>query len=100
VKLGSPDSIRDRLLVSAKSYKNTIEYLRFFIGIKAALLDRTDANSVNDFNDTLRKLTELESPGAKKTKMKTPDDVRNIMKDFDQSFKKIKDKLKNFKRAD
>jgi hypothetical protein len=99
VRLGRPESIRDRLLITAKHNKESIEHLRFILLIKAALLDKTDASSVNDFNDTIKKLSELENPGEKR-KQKTPEDVKNIIQDFTEHFKLKKEKLKNFKRAD
>ena len=74
--------------------------MRFVVLLKALLLDKTNQQSVNEFNDTLQRLIELQTPGTKKT-TKTPEDVKKIMQDFTIKFPKLKEKkLKNFKKAD
>ena len=88
------------MLISAKSRRENIDYMRWVVLLKAFLLDRTDQKSVNEFNDTVQRLMELQTPGTKK-KIKTPEDVKKIMQDFKVAFPKFREKkLKNFKKAD
>lgn len=74
--------------------------MRYTVLLKAILLDKSNQQSVNDFNDAMQRLVDLQTPGVKKS-IKTPEDVKKIMQDFTIKFPKLKEKkLKNFKKAD
>jgi hypothetical protein len=73
--------------------------MRFVVLLKALTVDKSNQQSVNEYNDAIQLLKELQSPGTKK-KIKTPEDVTKIMQDFKLNFPKIKaQKLKNFNKA-
>jgi len=87
-------------LLYAKIRNENIEYLRYIVLLKALLLDRTKANSVTEFNETVDQLMSLEQLKPKK-KRRTAEEAQDLIKDFEKQFPKIKEqKLKNFKRAD
>jgi predicted DNA-binding protein len=67
--------------------------------IKAAIMDSTNIQHVTDFNQAVDALQELLS--GKKKKKKTPEDVKSIMKDFQENYlkKNLTVKLKNFERT-
>lgn len=97
--IDTPITLRDRLIISAKYRRDKIEYLRFAAIIKALILDKTNAQQVNEFNELMQKLSEAQS-NKPPVKAKTIDDVRNLMKDFDTKFPQLKvKKVKNFKKA-
>ena len=66
--------------------------------MKAMLLDKTSAQQISDFNQSIQALQDLES--GTKRKKKTPEDVKHIMQDFQKNYLKPRmQKLKNFERA-
>ena len=77
--------------------RDTTEAIRFMVLLKAILLDQSNPTQVSDFNQAVQTLQDLQT--GTKRKQKTPEDVNNIMRDFQKNYLKPRmTKLKNFER--
>lgn len=71
--------------------------MKFVALIRAQVLDRSQADQVNSFNELLSELTDYYFNGTKKPK-KTVEDQVKLMDEF-KKFKGEKFKLNNFKKV-
>ena len=77
--------------------RDATEAIRFMVLLKAILLDQSNPTQVSDFNQAVQALQDIQT--GTKRKQKTPEDVNNIMKDFQKNYLKPRmAKLKNFER--
>lgn len=93
-------SIRSRILTHVLNKEESLETSKLFLVLKAFLLDRGNASSVNGFNDSVQKLINELYPEAS-VPSKSPDTKIKNLKDLTLDFKKLQSgsKIKNFEEV-
>lgn len=99
---GARGSVREYVMVKSQQRKDQIEDMRFLISIKAAGLDRTNAEEVEKFNELLREYRNILEPGTNEQVKKGYEDKALILDSFKKDFsQKVKTgKFKNFKKVE
>lgn len=93
--------MQERILLYAKKRQQDLEQMRISLIIKTILLDKTNQESINGYNDFLDTYWSILIPEHKVTKQKTYEDKAKMLEDFTKDFRsKFKiDKIKNFEKA-
>ena len=60
--MGGLPSAKQYVLLKARQRRNTIDELRFVIGYKAKLLNRSEAKEIEEFNNLLKLYEEVNDP--------------------------------------
>ena len=98
---GERGSVREYLMVRAQQRKNELEDMRLLLTIKAAGLDRSNADEVEKFNELMREYRNILEPGTAEQAKKSYEDKALILDSFKKDFRKNiqSGKFKNFQKV-